>query len=489
MRIVVLGAGVGGLAAGARLAALGHRATVLEQAAAPGGKAGRVEMDGYAFDSGPSLLTMPWVLADLFTDTGAALEEDLELVRVEPGTEYRFADGSSVALGADLPPTLAALERFAPGAGEDWARHLGACSRHVEGLRAGPLRTRPWPPRRPRRGERRPSPADLLRIRPWRTLRGLARSTIRDPRLRLVVERGATYAGADPRRAPAALAVAGYVEHAFGAWHVRGGLYAIVEALVRRLEAAGGELRLGTAAREIAVVSDRVSAVVTAGAEALPCDAVVSTVDAALEDRLVARGPGELRVGIEPERSLSGFALMLGLRGGRRGSATTPSSSRPTTTRSSTTSSSTAARCATRPSTWPRRRSPTRASAPPGDEGWFVLANAPTHGGRLDWDAHADAYEEHLLDRLARRGLDVRERIAVRARRTPADLERETGAPGGAIYGAAPHGRLGTVGRPANAARRPRGLYRAGGTVHPGGGLPLVMLGAKVVAEEIGPAR
>ncbi|MBA3861953.1 MAG: phytoene desaturase, partial [Solirubrobacterales bacterium] len=85
--------------------------------------------------------------------------------------------------------------------------------------------------------------------------------------------------------------------------------------------------------------------------------------------------------------------------------------------------------------------------------------------------------------------LGVGSRIVTSARRTPDDLERETGAARGAIYGAAPHGRLGTIGRPPNAARRPRGLYRAGGTVHPGGGLPLVMLGAKVVAEEIGPAR
>ncbi|MGI8595849.1 MAG: phytoene desaturase family protein [Thermoleophilaceae bacterium] len=489
MRIAVLGAGVGGLAAGARLAALGHRVTVLEQAAAPGGKCGRVEVGGYAFDSGPSLLTMPWVLADLFADTGAVLEDELELLRVEPGTEYRFADGSSVALGADLPPTVAALERFSPGAGEDWARHLGACAgmwRASAPVLSGPA---PWPPRRPRRGDRRPSPADLLRIRPWRPLRGPAQSTVRDRRLRLVIERAATYAGADPRRAPAALAVAGYVEHAFGAWHVRGGLYAIVEALARRLETAGGELRLGTAAREIAVAGDRVSAVVTAEAEAVPCDAVVSTVDALLEDRLLPRGPGELRVGIEPERSLSGFALMLGLRG------RTPGLGHhtilfPPDYDAEFDDVFVHRRPVRDPTLYVAAASVTDPDlAPPGDEGWFVLANAPVHGERLDWDAHADAYEEHLLDRLARRGLDVRERIAVRARRTPADLERETGAPGGAIYGAAPHGRLGTVGRPANAARRPRGLYRAGGTVHPGGGLPLVMLGAKVVAEEIGPAR
>jgi phytoene dehydrogenase-like protein len=86
MRIVVIGAGVGGLAAAVRLAAAGHRVTVLEQAAAPGGKAGRVEREGFRWDTGPSLLTMPWVLRDLFSQTGDPLEDELELVRIEPVT-------------------------------------------------------------------------------------------------------------------------------------------------------------------------------------------------------------------------------------------------------------------------------------------------------------------------------------------------------------------------------------------------------------------
>ena len=116
-------------------------------------------------------------------------------------------------------------------------------------------------------GEPLPDPRDLLAVRPWRTLRGLARATVRDPRLRMVVERFATYAGADPRRAPAALAVAGYVEHAFGAWHVRGGIHEIVRALVRRLEALGGELELGTGVRDVVARDGRVRGVETAAGE------------------------------------------------------------------------------------------------------------------------------------------------------------------------------------------------------------------------------
>jgi phytoene dehydrogenase-like protein len=239
--------------------------------------------------------------------------------------------------------------------------------------------------------------------------------------------------------------VAGYVEHAFGAWHVRH----------------------------------------------LPVDAVVSDVDAlALYGHLLppAAAPRTRKRVEGAERSLSGFALMLGVRG-------------PTAALAHHNVLFPADYDAEFDDVFRHRRpvrDPTiyvaassvtdRSEAPDGGENWFVLVNAPTHGGGLDWDAEADSYESELLERLAARGLDPQGRIEVRARRTPADLERETGAPGGAIYGAAPHGRLGSLGRPANRSPAARGLHLVGGTTHPGGGLPLVILGAKVVAREIGPA-
>src|SRR4051794_40690500 len=138
MRIGVVGAGVGGLAAGVRLARAGHRVTVFEQAAAPGGKCARVEREGFAWDAGPSLLTMPWVVRDLLGD-------ELELLRVEPVTRYRFADGSSVDLSADLPRALEALEAWSPGAGAAWARFLGVGAGPRGGSGALPNRPPPGP--------------------------------------------------------------------------------------------------------------------------------------------------------------------------------------------------------------------------------------------------------------------------------------------------------------------------------------------------------
>ena len=389
----VAGAGVGGLTCAVRLAEAGLPVTVYEKEAAPGGKCGVVSQGGFTWDTGPSLLTMPWVFDWL----------ELDLVRIEPVTRYEFADGTAVEISADLPRAIEALEAWSPGAGADWTRFLGVCA----GMwRASlPYLTGPPPPHLDA------DPLDLLRIRPWHTLRTLARGLIRDPRLRLVVERFATYAGADPRHAPAVLAVAGYVEHAFGAWFPRGGMHEIVRALVRRLEAAGGELRLGTPAPPGVTVSS------------VPYD-------------------GD---------SLSGYALMIGVEDAAE--------------RPHHTIRFPADYDAEFDDVFVHRR-PVRdptlyVSAPPG-QGWFVLVNAPVV--EADWTAYGD----RLVERL---GVSP----AARAERTPLQY--------GPIYGRAPHGRLGTLRRPGNRDRD--GVWRVGGTVHPGGGLPLVVLGAQRVADEI----
>jgi phytoene desaturase len=385
-----------------------------------------------------------------------------------------FPDGSSVELSADMPRALDALEAWSPGAAGDWARFLGTGAGMWRA--SGPFLTGPppWPPRRPRAGEPRPDPRDLVRVRPWWTLRDLARAHARDPRLRLVIERFATYAGADPRRAPAALAVAGWVEHAFGAWHPRGGVHELVRALVRRLEALGGELRLASPVERVLVRGGRARGV--AGPHgAVEAGAVIAGVDAAALDRdLLGRRPRRAR-----ERSLSGFALMLGLRGREAGRAHHEIAF-PADYDAEFDDVFVHRRPVRDPTVYvsaPWVTDP--ADAPPGCEAWFVLVNAPAVGANADWDAH----EARLVERLG-----VGSRVVARARRGPAELEAQTGAVGGAIYGAAPHGRLATLARPGPRVRGVEGLWRVGGTVHPGGGLPLVALGGAAVARAIGRA-
>ncbi len=474
MRIAVVGAGLGGLACAVRLASTGHAVTLLEQGTAPGGKAGRAELtaDGrtWRFDSGPSLLTMPWVVRALFEETGTPLPE---LVPVEPVTRYTFADGSAVALSADAAASRAALDAWAPGTGDDWIAFLATCAQMWTASQPFLTGPPPWPPHRPGPDEAPPDPRDLLRVKPWHTLRTLARAHTRDPRLQQVIERFATYAGADPRRAPAALAVAGYVEHAFGAWHVPGGIHGLVQALAARFVALGGDLRYGTPVTGVIRGGHRHAGGVRTAEGVVKADHVVWNGDELALARQLDGGRHDRR-----ERSLSGLALMLAVDGRTPGHVHHEirfcagydaemddlfARRRPVAD----------------PTLYVSTSSVTSPGEAPADaENWFVLANAPSGAG-ADWEAEADRI-------VARLGLG--DRVRARRVRSPADLEAETGALGGAIYGAAPHGRLGSMGRPGHRVRGVRNLWRVGGTAHPGGGLPLVMLGGALVAREIGPA-
>jgi phytoene desaturase len=460
MRVIVVGAGVGGLVAGIELAHAGHRVTVLERAAEAGGKCAELRRGPFRWDTGPSLLTLPGVFRGLFARTGAPLEDELELLRVEPVTRYRFADGSSVELSADLPRAMEALEAWAPGAAADWARFLGICAgmwQASERYLAGPP---PWPPT-----GGPADPRDGLRVQPWRTLRALARSVTADRRLQMVIERFATYAGGDPRRAPAALAVAGYVEHAFGAWHPRGGMQELVRALVRRLEALGGELRTGVHVDRVVLRGDRVAGVAAGGAT-LAADAVVTDVDEAVVRSSLLGRPRR-----SGQRSLSGLAVMLGLR-----DRTERGAHHEIRFPADTDAEFDDVFLHRRPVRDPTLYVCNPGVTDPGDgESWFVLVNAPAIGDAADW--HGEA--ARIVERLG-----VGDRVAEMAVRTPADLAA-TGAPGGAIYGRAPHGRLAALRRPGNHVRGAHGLWLVGGSVHPGGGLPLVALGAGSVAQRI----
>jgi phytoene desaturase len=474
--IVVIGAGVGGLAAAARLAAAGHEVVVHERSEVVGGKLGGYERDGFVFDTGPSLLTMPQVFADL----------SLDLMPLDPVVRHVFPDRTVLDSSSD-PDVF--LERIAAvmgaGAAADWARFWRRASRIWEASWRSVLR-RPVTPASLAALSWRVG--DVSAIAPWRSLRALGRQYLRDPRLRMMLDRYATYAGADPRRAPAALAAIPYAELAFGGWYLPGGLGTLATALLARCRAEGVSVVLESPVSGICVAGGRVSGVRLASGRAVPADIVVSDVDALTVYRDLLPTPSRLS-GLA-DRSLAGFALLLGVRG------TTPELAHHTVFFPSHYdaefdavfgSAGRRARLASNPTIFITRAADP-AVHPPGSEAWFVLVNAPRHGtawSALDWSRPglADAYRDHILDVLAARGLDVRDRLRFAETRTPRDLADATAAPGGAIYGTA-----GGLLRPAN--RGPvTGLWLVGGSTHPGGGLPMVTLSAQIVADAIGPQK
>jgi len=484
--VIVVGAGLGGLAVAARLAAAGHRTSVYERADTVGGKLGVVERDGFVFDTGPSLLTVPAVLERLFADTGGPA--GLTPIAVDPASAYRFADGTELAMPHDAAAVPAALdEAFGPGAGQAW-RRLHERSRRLWGLVEEPVLRQPISLAALAKMSLRP--ADLLTVAPWQTIDGLGRRMLPDARMRTWLNRYATYSGSDPRRTPAVLAVTSFVEQEFGAWYVAGGLRRIVDAVAARCVELGVEIHTGAEVAAVTTAGGRATGV-RVGGRVVPADVVVCNADAAvLYDRLLPRDRTRaMRRSLRgTSRSMAGFVLMLGLSGRDPGAA-----HRVFFPRDYDAEFDAIFGRHPRPVPDPTVyvHAPDDPALRPDDdsEGWFVLVNAPAHDPArgVDWDAPGlrERYAEHVLDVLAGRGVDVRPRLRFTETITPADLERRTGAPGGAIYGTASHGPRAALRRPANRSPVP-GLYLVGGSAHPGGGIPLVLMSAEIVATLIG---
>ena len=487
------------MAAAARLSAQGHTVTVVEQAGRPGGKLQTYRREGFAFDIGPSLLTLPAVYRDLFLKTpvrrkGASLEDNVDLRGVDPAFGYRWADGATTVLpGSNSNRVAAALGASLGGTAErDWQRFsrrsadLWTATRvpFLESPVSGPRDLLPhlrrW--------------ADLRTVAPWKTLRGLSNEYFDDPRLVTLVDRYATYTGSDPRRAPAALAVIPFVEQTFGAWHIGGGIGALADALYQRCVDRGITFRFDSDVTKVRTEAGRACGVTLRSGEALDADVVVSDADAASLYRHSVDAPagrGALKKLDKATPSLAGFVMLLAVRG------RTPGLQHHNVFFPTDYDAEFDAIFGRTPHPV---NDPTVYVCAPDDplmrpdaehESWFVLVNAPRHDLErgVDWsDAElVTRYREHVLDVLAARGHDVRPRLLWTETRTPADLERTTRSPGGSIYGTSSNGARAAFLRAANRSPVP-GLFLVGGSAHPGGGLPLVGMSAAIVAELIGPA-
>ncbi len=489
-RVVVVGAGVGGLAAAARLAALGHDVTICEAEQQVGGKLGVYVRDGFRFDTGPSLLTMPQVFRDTFEATGG-WPPGLSLEPLQPTARYRFADGSGFDATSDLDDLCARLDAaLGAGSGDDWRRLTARAERIWQATR-GPFLESPLDGWRTMAALALRQPRDIAAIAPGQTLRGLGRRYLRDPRLRVFLDRYATYTGSDPRRAPAALAVVPYVEQAFGGWYVPGGLRVLGDALLDRAVARGSRVRLGARVTRITTSGGRASGVELVGGELVPADVVVANVDASTVYGSLVSAPRAARRLARATPSLSGFVLLLAVRGRTPGLAHHNVLFPADYDAEFDAVFGDPARPVGDPTLYVSAPDDPGVR-PDGHEAWFVLVNAPRHGtgpGAIDWRAPglAASYADRLLDLLGERGLPVRDRVLWSEVISPADLEERTGAVGGAIYGTSSNGAAAAFLRPANRSPVP-GLFLVGGSAHPGGGLPLVTLSAQVVADLIGPA-
>lgn len=472
-RVVVVGAGLGGLACALRLQGHGHEVTVVEQRERPGGRAYQLADGGFTWDMGPSIITMPWVLEETLAAGGLSLEHELKLHRLDPMYRIRWAGESRHLDFTDDRDRLAReIAKFSPRDAERLPDYLDALEPIYREAILGAggrafLTAREFAGLLPM----------MVRLRAAETLWRFTTRFFEHPRVREAFSFHSLFIGGDPFRVPAVYGALVYLQILDGAWYAEGGVYALVQALARTLD-----VRCGEAVERIETSAGAVSGVRLAGGELIPADAVVSNADVLATHELLGRRAPVRRL----RPTMSCFLLYLGtdrafeeqllhhtllVGGGYRDFIRT-------VTRGE--------RLPETLSTYvhaPARTEP--AMAAPGGDSICVLLPVPNLRAGIDWeragDELRDAVVRDMEDSYGMSGLGAS--VRVEHRMTPEDFKRELGAVDGNAFAVEPTLHQSAYFRRPNRDRSVGGLFHVGGGTHPGAGIPGVLMGAKVTAE------
>lgn len=486
----MIGAGIGGLAAAIRLAAMGFEVEVFEKNARIGGRMGRLRGSGFTFDTGPTLLLMSDVYRELFEFAGRYLDDYVELLPLSPNYRVHFGDGDSMLVSPSLPQLIPELERIEPGVTPRFYRFLeDACLKYRIGRRE-------FVERDFEKAKNFFGPRNLRLLLKTRATGNYYRSVskfFRTDKLRQVFSFQTMYLGLSPFEAPAVYALLPYTELAEdGLWFPRGGMYSLIEALGRLADELGVRVHLKSAVEEIVVTKGRAVGVRVDG-EDISADAVLANADLPYVYRSLLpefasikdfrwRSPQRLKY------TASAFMLYLGL------SREYDHLLHHNVYLSEDYRENFGAifhhgRLPEDPSFYTNVASRTDpGSAPAGMTALYVLVPVPHLGPGVEWGHEGEPFRERVLDLLAEKaGMeDIRRRVVFEEIRTPEDWKWDYNLEEGAAFGIG-HG-ISQVGyfRPPLASRSIGRLYFVGASTRPGTGVPLVTIGARLVAGRIG---
>ncbi|WP_116086594.1 NAD(P)/FAD-dependent oxidoreductase [Tropicimonas sp. IMCC34011] len=491
-RTIVIGGGLGGLAAACTLAARGHAVTLLERNEWLGGKAAVLEEGGFRFDMGPTILTMPRVLERIFAEAGRNLHDEIDLRRLDPQWRCFYEDGAVLdlkddpaeaakAIGELSPEDRAGFERFM-----DVARRLSDVSdkfffwKSVEDLKdtmnlkanmnLGTL-------------------SDVMALRMHRTVAGQIKKDVKDKRVAQMLEHFIQYVGSSPLASPAVLCGIAQMQQGEGVWYPMGGTRAVPLALERLAGELGVDIRTGCGVSRIETENGRTCAVVTEAGERIPAERVVSNMDSVRTYRELIGGDvwKSFAKTRKREPACSGVVLYLGLDRAYEHLAhhNFVFSRDPEEEFAAIYDRGEPAQDPTAYLAAPARTEP--GVAPEGGEALYVLVHTPYIRDGQDWAKMLPAYRRTILDKLGRcAGMeDIEERIVVERSLTPQDIHDRYNVLQGAIYGLASHGKVLGAFKPGNRSRQVPGLYLAGGSAHPGPGMPMALMSGWIAADTL----
>ena len=480
--VVIVGAGLGGLACALRLADTGRQVTVLERADGPGGRMGQLAVDGYRFDTGPTVLTMPHLLEETLAAAGERMSDWLDLIRLDPAYRAHFADGSRLDIRASTADTAAEIARLCGPREADGYLRFADYARKLYRLEWKRFIDRdfdrPWDL----------VSADLARLAAcggFRRLSAKVSQFLDDPRTQRVFSFQSLYAGVPPHRALALYAVIAYMDTVAGVYYPRGGMYAVAAALAAAAVNHGVRLDYGREVTGVEVTGSRARAVRTRDGDCIPADVVVLNPDLPVAYRDLLNRPLRRRLRYSPSCVVmhlgagKGYAAAShhNIHFGEAWRATFDDITR-------------RGQVMADPSllvTNPTRTDP--GLAPADGEIYSVLAPAPNLQAGLDWPRTGQAYADDLLRILADRGYPgLSEAVRVRQVVTPADWAQAGLAAGTPFAAAHTFGQSGPL-RPGNLLPGLDNVVFVGSGTRPGVGVPMVLISARLAAERISPSH
>ena len=490
--IGIIGGGLGGLAAACTLAARGHRVTLLEKNDWLGGKAAEHVDAGFRFDMGPTILTMPRVLERIFAEAGRKLSDHLDLRRLDPQWRCFYDDGAVLDLRDDPAASAAEIAKLSAPDREGFERFMAVAARlsevsdkfffwrSVEDLRDT---------MNIKANTNLDTLRDVLALRMHKSVDGVIKTHIRDPRVMQMLDHFIQYVGSSPAASPAVLCGIAQMQSGEGVWYPMGGTRAVPTALAALASELGVDVRTGVDVEGIETEGGRAVAVRTTGGERMAFDSIVSNMDSVRTyDELVGGQPArDFARARKREAACSGVVLYLGLdraydhlahhnfvfsRSAEEEFAAIYGRGEP----------------APDPTAYvaaPSRTEP--GVAPEGGEALYVLVHTPYLRPHHDWSAMLPEYRRIILDKLKRSaGMgDIEERIVTERVLTPQDIHDRYRVLNGAIYGLASHGKVLGAFKPGNRSRQVPGLYLAGGSAHPGAGMPMALMSGWIAADTL----